>query len=243
MLSRFPRLIAHSLILASFPLALAQNQNLHPRIDRGTYSDGKITLRIPVGWTPSIDQQSGSGGLTLRGLVLRHGRYILRLCTGCAQVSGLPGGRFSEIAPMLQPWFRADAGANPSACGEPATTRITAQLVRIDFSFHRSPGHIYSDDNDDCRAPHTTDPVWYGSYFEETCPGVPAGADCGGYFLHLDWLTRHSATNPVDEMAFALTADANAPDAMPLQSDPELHRILSEASAIVASVQFRPPPN
>ena len=236
--------LASALLLAAGPLALAQSSyDLHPRIDGRTYRDDKISVGVPAGWTLSVDQRDiGAGQMLTRGLVLRHGRYILRLCTGCEQVSGIVGGRFAEIAGMVQPWFRSDAGANPSYCGEPVTTHVSAQLDRIDFWFRRDPAHVYNEDADDCRQPRTTATVWYGSYFAERCPASTVGQDCGGYFLHLDWLTRRSADNPIDEMAIALTADAGSPDAMPLQSDPELPRILREASAIVASVRFHAPP-
>jgi hypothetical protein len=237
------RALAAALLAATAPLAVAQSSyDLHPRIDGRTYHDDKISVRVPAGWALSIDQQDLGGGQTLtHGLVLRHGRYVLRLCTGCAQVSGIVGGRFAEIAGMVQPWFRSDAGANPSYCGKPVTTHISAQIDRIDFWFRRDPAHVYNEDADDCRQPRTTATVWYGSYFAERCPAGMVGRDCGGYFLHLDWLTRHDPDNPTNEMAFALTADADSPDGMPLQSDPELARILREASAIVGSAQFHAP--
>jgi hypothetical protein len=237
------RILVAALLFAASPLALAQSSyDLHPRIDGRTYRDDKISVRIPAGWTSRVDQQDlGAGQILTRGIILRYGRYILHLCTGCGQVSGIAGGRFAEIAGMVQPWFRSDPGANPSYCGEPVTTHVSAQLDRIDFWFRRDPTHVYNEDADDCRQPRTTAAVWYGSYFAEHCPAGTEGQDCGGYFLHLDWLTGGSTDDHINEMAFALTADADSPDAMPLQSDPELGRILREASAIVARVQYHAP--
>jgi hypothetical protein len=238
-------LVLAALVLAAGPLALAQSSDLHPHIDGRTYRDDRISVQAPVDWTLSLDQQDlGAGQVRTRGVILRQGRYILHLCTGCAQVSGVVGGRFAEIALMVQPWFRSDPGANPLPCGEPAATHASAKLDRVDLWFRRDPAHHYSDETDDCRAPRTTDPVWYGSYFAERCSHAISGQDCGGYFLHLDWLTRHNNPQPTpsEEMAFALTADADSPDAMPLQTDPDLARVLREASAIVASVRFAPPP-
>lgn len=218
-------------------LCAAEAQDLHARITGHTYADDKISVTAPATWSIGIDNVGGIH----RGAILRKDKYILRLCTSCAQVSGIVGGRFSEIAGLVQPWFRVDAGANPSPCGEQRSTRVSKQLDRIDFWFRRDHAHPYDEDADDCRQPGTTASVWYGSYFEDNCSYVATGEDCGGYFLHLNLLTGQDARTlaPTDEMAFALTYDETSLDQLPHKGDPELNRVLIEATNIVRSVDFK----
>jgi hypothetical protein len=77
--------------------------------------------------------------------------------------------------------------------------------------------------------------VWYGAYFAENCSNAATKEDCGGFFLHLNWLTRqHSRTlAPTDEMAFALSYDETDLDQLPHQGDFELNRVLIDATNIV----------
>src|SRR5579871_3501321 len=72
-------------------------QDLHVRIAGHTYTDDKISVTAPASWTVAIDDEGG----TLHGAILRKGKYILRLCTSCTQVSGIVGGRFNEIAGLV----------------------------------------------------------------------------------------------------------------------------------------------
>lgn len=67
------------------------------------------------------------------------------------------------------------------------------------------------------------------------------GEDCGGYFLHLNWLTGQHlrSLDPSDEMAFALTYDETDLDQLPHKGDLELNRLLIEATNIVRSVHFK----
>lgn len=218
-------------------IATAGAQDLHVRVIGHTYADDKISVIAPVTWTIAIEEADGIH----RGAILRKGKYMLRLCTSCTQASGIVGGRFSEISGMVQPWFRVDPGANPAACGQQRSSKISEQLSRIDFWFRRDPAHLYNEDADDCRQPETTATVWYGSYFEDNCSYAATGEDCGGFFLHLNWLTgQHARTLALtDEMAFALTYDETELDQLPHQGDPELNRVLIEATNIVRSVHFK----
>jgi hypothetical protein len=218
-------------------ICAAGAQNPHARMIGHTYADDKISVAAPGTWTIAIDEADGIH----RGPILRKGKYILRLCTSCAQVSGIVGGRFSEIASLVQPWYRVDPLAKPAPCGQQGSTRISEQLNRIDFWFRRDPAHTYDEDADDCRQPKTTATVWYGSYFEENCSYAATGEDCGGYFLNLNWLTRQHAGTlaPTDQMAFALAYDETDLDQLPHKGDPELNRVLIEATNIVRSVHFK----
>lgn len=219
-------------------ICIAGAQELHMRMIGHTYVDDKITVTAPATWAIAVED--ADAGIH-RGAILRKGKYILRLCTSCAQVSGIKGGRFGEISGLVQPWYRVDPGAKGSPCGQQRSTRISKQLNRIDFWFTRDPAHAYDEDADDCRQPKTTATVWYGSYFEENCSFAAAEEDCGGYFLHLDWLTRQHARSldPSDEMAFALTYDETDLDQLPHKGDLELNRMLIEATNIVRSVHFK----
>jgi hypothetical protein len=217
-------------------ICAAGAQNLHTKLTGRFYADDKISVTAPTTWSIAIDEADGMH----RGAILRQGKYILRLCTSCTQVSGIVGGRFSEISGLVQPWYRVDPAANQAPCGQQRSTRISEQLNRIDFWFRRDPAHTYDEEADDCRQPKTTATVWYGSYFEENCSFAATGQDCGGYFLHLLWLTgQHArAQAPTDEMAFALTYDETDLDQLPHKGDPALNRVLVEATNIVRSVHF-----
>lgn len=223
-----------------FPVGAQDLWHFHPRLEGRAYRDDRIAVIAPASWSIAIDHSSDG---TDRGAILRKGKYILRLCTACQQTSGIVGGRFSEIAGLVQPWFRADPLANPSACGHPQTTPNSKQLERVDLWFRRDPGHAYDEDADDCRQPKTTATVWYGSYFAERCAGVPPGDDCGGFFLHFDWLTdpHAKALLPLPEMAIGVTYEETSLDLLPRQDDPELERVLAEASLIVRSVRYMKP--
>jgi hypothetical protein len=233
---------AVSLFLAiASPIAVSQGPyDLHSRVVGHTYSDTRISAQVPDDWTVAIDRvYAGPGRLFVRSAVLRHGQDILRLCTACKQASGIVGGRYNEIVWMVQPWFRSDPAVKPSPCGKQETTSVSKLLVRRDFRFRHVPGRVYSDDYDDCGVSKTDATVWYGSYFAERGPKpIRSGEACGGPFLDLGWLTHEKPDS--DEMAFALTADAAGPDGMPPRNEPELRRVLREASAIVASVRYRP---
>jgi hypothetical protein len=212
--------------------------NVHPIIAGHVYRDDKISVRVPPSWNLTI-----LGGEYARyplGAVLRKGRYILRLCTMCGQVSGIMGGRFSEIAGYVQPWYRQDGPA--LWCGKDQTSHVSNRLDRVDFWFTRDPAHVFNEDANDCREPKTADTVWYGSYFAERCAQAELEADapCGGFFLHRERLTDKPA-GPVDEMVFALTYDADVQDLdiLPRRNDSELKRTLDEATAIVRSIEYK----
>jgi hypothetical protein len=218
------------------PATAQDNFNLHGRITGRSYRDDKIGVLSPEDWGISIDTIQEGDQTFVRGAVLRKGNYLLRLCTGCGQVSGVIGGRFSEIAGLVQPWFRSDPGAKPAACGEQEEREASRKLNRVDFWYRRDVAHPYDEDADDCREPRTTDTVWYGSYFEER-PG-PA---CGGFFLHQDCLLRKplgESGSPNREMVFALTYDTADLDRLPRKGDPVLSEVLREATAIVKSIRY-----
>ena len=219
--------------------------HLHGKFMGWVYQDDKIRVEAPVGWGLAyyvVPNSNGNHG----GVLLHKGKYLLTLCSACGQASGVNGGRFSEIAGLVQPWFRVDAGAIPSPCGERTMTQVSKELERVDFWYRRDPGHVFNEAEDDCREPKTLDAVWYGSYFMERCPDPTKGRNdtlnCGGYFLHHDWLTR-SRPSGLDEMVFALTYDLPAGDPvnldlLPRRDDPETEAVLRQASDIVKSVQF-----
>jgi len=233
---RAMRLAVGLLLGAAITQVTAQdNLHLHGSIAGHVYKDDKILVRVPENWTVAIDVFDDGNG-TFRGAILRRGKYILRLCTGCGQASGVNGGRFSEIAGLVQPWFRVDQLAG--SCGAEARSQVTEQLDRIDFWFTRDPHHEYNEDANDCRELKTTDTVWYGSYFQERCRNASPGEDCGGYFLHRDRLL-HKRQVGLDEMVFALTYDTTDLDKLPRKGDPEVAQVLSEATGIVKSIHFK----
>ncbi len=211
--------------------------NLHPRIRGRVYKDDKIGVQVPASWQLALLRWQNAP--FPMGAELRKGNYLLRLCTGCGQASGAVGGRFAEIALLVQPWAPTDEPSGP--CGTEQRTPVTGKIERVDFWFRRDPGHEISDANRFCRQPETTDTVWYGSYFAERCSrtGSNADAECGGYFLHRAWLAK--GRSDIDEMAFALTCDTSDLDRLPRRNDPELQQILDEAAAIVRSVRIDPP--
>ena len=237
--SRRPRGLTLSLTFFGVIISAgAQNRSLpQVNVTGRTYTDDKISVEAPGDWTIAIDDLDG----TYRGAILRKGRYVLRLCTACGQVSGIMGGRFNEIAGLVQPWYRLDPGAKGSPCGSEKDTRISQQLDRVDFWFRRDPTHTYDEEADDCRQPKTTATVWYGSYFTEHCSYAGTGEDCGGYFLHHDWMSNQHAGKkfPIDEMAFAMTYEVDDLDQLPHQYDPELQQVLREATTIVRSVRYK----
>jgi hypothetical protein len=80
------------------------NFHLHAKLKGRSYRDDKIEIHAPGDWSIAVDTLAigGSTQMTIaQGAILRTGKYILRLCTGCMQASGITGGRFSEIAE----WF------------------------------------------------------------------------------------------------------------------------------------------
>jgi len=237
--SRRLRSLALSLIFLGVIISAGAQDRflLHMNIAGRTYTDDKISVEAPENWTIAIDDLDG----TYRGAILRKGKYVLRLCTACGQTSGIMGGRFNEIAGLVQPWYRLDPGAKGSPCGNEKDTRISQRLDRVDLWFRRNPAHTYDEEADDCRQPKTTATVWYGSYFAEHCSYADTGEDCGGYFLHRDWLVDPHAGNefPTDEMAFAMTYEEDDLDKLPHQYDPELQHVLREATTIVRSVRYK----
>ncbi len=218
--------------------AIAQDSlHLHAQINGRAYQDDMIAVTAPLSWTIAVDDNTYSG--LHSGAVLHKGKYVLRLCTGCGQTSGIVGGRFAEIAGLVQPWSRVEEPSGP--CGKSKTTSVSKQFDRVDLWYRRDAAHGYQEIAANCRQPRTTATVWYGSYFAESCAGVPPGSDCGGYFLHFDWLTNpHSEDlSPFPEMAIGLTYETTDLDRLPRQGDPELDRVLAEASSIVRSVRFK----
>lgn len=213
-----------------------QSGNLRPSIRGQVYKDDKISVQVPASWQVSILRWANTPRM---GAELRKGNYILRLCTGCGQASGVVGGRFAEIAGLVQPWARADEPSPP--CGTEQRTPVTGKMERVDFWFRRDPDHEVSDANRFCQQPETTDTVWYGSYFAERCSdaGQQAYAECGGFFLHRAWLTKK--TEDIDEMAFGLTYETSDLDRLPRRNDLKLQEILDEAAAIVRSVRIYHP--
>ena len=235
-----PRVLACLLLgLAVVAAAPAQEEfNLHPSIRERVYKDDKISVQVPASWQISILRRESV--LFPMGAELRKGNYVLRLCTACGQTSGVMGGRFAEISYFVQPWARTVEPSGP--CGNDQRTQVTGKIERVDYWFRRDANHVFNEETDLCRAPKTTDTVWYGSYFAERCSQaeLEANIECGGFFLHGAWLTRKPA-DVSDEMTFALTYDTSDLDRLPRRNDEELQRILAEAAAIVRSIRFYPP--
>jgi hypothetical protein len=207
--------------------------NVHPVIAGQTYRDDRISVRVPPSWSIEILREDNVRYSL--GAILRKAGYILHLCSMCGQVSGVAGGRFTEIARYVQPWYRQYGPA--MWCGKDESTHVSNKLDRVDLWFTRDPAHVFNEDANDCREPRTIDTIWYGSYFTERCS--QADSACGGFFLHREWLARE--TPGTDEMVFALTYDANQQnlDILPRRNDPELKRTLDEAATIVRSVRYK----
>jgi len=220
------------------------NYHLHAKLKGRSYRDDKIEIHAPRDWTIAVETATTAGSTQMtfaQGAILRKGKYTLRLCTSCMQASGIEGGRFSEIAGMVQPWYRGDPWALPSPCGREETSGASKLLDRVDFWYQRDPAHVFNEDADDCREPGTTVTVWYGSYFAEHCsPGAVSG-DCDGFFLDHGRLTGQADIGQ-DQMVFALTYDTTDPNQLPRKGDPELTEVLREATAIVRSVQYHRKP-
>jgi len=118
--------------------------------------------------------------------------------------------------------------------------QTSSLLDRVDLWYTRDPTHPTNPANGDCHEPTTTATVWYGSYFTQHCSKAFTEEDgCGGYFL-TDMTVQ--PTGGVNEMAFALTYYTTDPNQLPHKNDPELARILREASGIVASVHYHGKP-
>jgi hypothetical protein len=231
--------LAFGLVVATCAQDDIGELNVHPGIAGQFYRDDKISVRAPPSWSVAILREEDAS--SSRGAIFRKGRYILRLCTTCGQVSGVTGGRFTEIARYVQPWYRQ---YGPDWwCGKDQNSHVSNRLDRVDFWFTRDPAHVFNEDANDCREPKTTNTVWYGSYFTERCSQaeLAANAMCGGFLLHREWLTRKPAG--IEEMVFALTyeADEQNLDILPRRNDPELKRTLDEAAVLVRSVHYKAP--
>jgi hypothetical protein len=211
---------------------------VHSHLAGQTYEDDKIRVAAPPDWTVTVDNGTTTGGRQLtynKGATLRHGRYILTLCTSCGQASGIRGGRFSEIAGMVQPWYRDEAPALP--CGDPKISKATSTLDRIDFWYTRNAAHPSNMANGDCHEPKTTATVWYGSYFAKHCTESIAAVECGGFFIVNT--TPPITDGDLNEMVFALTYNTMDPNELPRRDDPELTKVLAEANAIIASIHYQ----
>jgi hypothetical protein len=238
----FRRSIQLLLLCAAFASASAQDTlGVHAQLAGHAYRDDKIEVEAPTNWTISIETETtrGSQQLTFaKGAILRKGKYILRLCSSCGQVSGALGGRFSEISSMVQPWYRDEEQG--LQCGKQEISKTSSLLDRVDFWYTRDPAHPTNPAIGDCHEPATSATVWYGSYFTQLCSEAFTEQDgCGGYFL--TGLTSQNYAG-LSEMAFALTYDTTNPNQLPHKADPQLTRILQEASGIVASVRYRGKP-
>jgi hypothetical protein len=238
----FKRSIQLLSLCAAFATASAQDTlGVHAQLAGHTYRDDKIEVEAPTNWTISIETAvtDGSQHLTFtKGAILRKDKYILRLCSSCGQASGISGGRFSEISSMVQPWYRDEEPGLP--CGNQETSKASPLLDRVDFWYTRDPAHPTNPANGNCHEPATSATVWYGSYFTQHCSKAFTEQDgCGGYFL-TDMTSQNYAG--LSEMAFALTYDTTNPNQLPHKNDPELNRILREASGIVVSVHYRGKP-
>jgi hypothetical protein len=211
---------------------------VHSHLAGQTYEDDKIRVAVPPDWTVAVDSATTTGARQLaydKGATLRHGRYILTLCTSCGQASGVRGGRFSEIAGMVQPWYRDEAPALP--CGDQETSKASSTLDRVDFWYTRKTAHPSNVANNDCHEPRTTATVWYGSYFTQHCTKPLTDEECGGFFL-VNMTSPPPSDGGLNEMVFALTYETMDPNELPHSNDPELAKILAEANAIVASLHY-----
>jgi hypothetical protein len=204
---------------------------LHARLEGRTYIDDKIQVTAPSGWT--IESSNGA--------VLHNGRFILSLCTGCGQASGIAGGRFDEIAALVQPWARKEEPFDP--CGKQSAGGRAGKLDRQDLYYtHPAKDAPPAESQSEwCVTPTTHKTLWYGSFFTLPCKtGESQVDDCGGYFLDHSRLVEKPPPNPVvDEMAFGLSYQTNGVNTLPEKSDPHLTEILRETNAIVASIVYR----
>src|ERR1700760_349262 len=69
---------------------------VHSHLAGKTYEDDKIRVAAPPDWTVAVNSATTTGTRQLtydKGATLRHGRYILTLCSSCQQASGIAGGR------------------------------------------------------------------------------------------------------------------------------------------------------
>jgi hypothetical protein len=229
------------LLLCGMPAASQDDFDLHANITGHVYHDKEISVRTPADWSLAIDTYENGGHPLTKGAILRKGRYILRLCTGCGQTSGVMGGRFSEILDLVQPWSRP-LGGPYLPCGVLAKSKASKLLDRVDLWYRRDPAHPSDPDSEDCREPRTTATVWYGSYFAENCSRVRDGNYCEGFFLYPDRLAGKRAGNSKGlfyEMAIGMTYETTDLDQLPHKDDPELNQMLHEATAIVESIRYR----
>jgi hypothetical protein len=213
--------------------ALAQT-TLHGRLEGQTYTDDKIQVTAPSGWT--IESSNGA--------VLRKGRYVLSLCSNCGQASGIRGGRFSEIAALVQPWARKEEPSGP--CGkQELSSHHAGKLDRLDLYYTRPADDTPPTEMESqlCVIPKTHKTLWYGSLFTQRCKlPLHSQEDCGGYFLQQSSLAGKAIgpQSPVeDEMAFGLSYETKTVDSLPEKGNRRLVEILREANAIVASVIYR----
>jgi hypothetical protein len=221
-----------------FASGQSPTDDLHAHMVGRQYRDDKISVRAPPGWTVAVDvNDSNQTPGYVQGAVLRKGRYTLRLCTGCGQISGVAGGRFMEIKGLVQP-LATNGEENWSPCGVEKVTDISRLLYRADFWYRRNPANVPDFETGGCREPLTLDTVWYGTFFGERCSGLNSNDDCRGYFLHHDWLAEKKQDSPLDEMAFGLMYETDDMNTLPHAGDAELMRVLRQASMIVASVRY-----
>jgi len=237
-------------------LARAQNPTSSPQGNgapaaANIYEDDRIRVSIPEGWSLSKPTETfmtvsgASQTQSIPGAVLTNGKYKLYLLTHNGQASGAPGGRLGEITEFMSPWLNAT-----EICADyinPVPTKITGKLSRVDNYFDLAhPTMPVPSDEGPKNCGETSKPgvFWYGSYFQQTCPSVAKSfeeSDCGGYFLYYPDLVGKHVDQPTaaDEMVFTIAYDTADPNTTPHQGDPDLQKMLDEASAIVSSIIYK----
>lgn len=253
-LSRVAAVLVLTVATLSSPV-LSQLESSHGQritTSPAMYEDDRIQVAIPPGWSVEEAYVPVYGGTTEEvvgkmhvGAVLSRGRYRVYLLTHYSQASGIVGGRFGEIAKFVAPMTDQSEESRPcsdNVWGVP--TSVTSKLDRIDLYLNiatAKPGVLAL-----CGNPTVGATLWYGSYFTGHCPpDKPVPQDCGGYFLDSLFLAdkpNAGAGKSMNyEMVFTVSYAANKADLLPHKGDPQLNRILGEASAIVRSIKFKNP--
>jgi len=170
---------------------------------------------------PSQDDGSPAQKTEIPGAVLiTKGKYFILIKPNAMRVSGIEGGRFSEIAlgnPSVDAVFRE---GETGFCGDSETHSVDSDKRQIDYFV--SPKKLQSW----CTSPANGSTVWYFSNISDTK---------GGYFNEYK-RTPKSPTNFVIIMAY----DSNDVNALPVKGSSTLTLALSEMTTIVKNLQFNP---
>ena len=225
-----------------------QKQPPH-KTSQSVFEDDRIRVGIPAGWSVQPATETVTGDRTYQlpiGALFTKGRYKLYLLSHHGQASGIEGGRFSEVVEYISPWI--DMSESPWLPCPPQAYETVAndKLSRTDLYFDTT--HASKKALVDCGKPTVKGALWYGSYFVETCQAKDSPRACGGFFLtYQDLSGKPPQDRVVDgstlsdewQMTYALTYDTTTPNALPMKGDPELRKVLREASEIVSSIVYK----